>query len=406
MGRPSSNAKVPTAMKRIAAARVALVALLLVLAARPVMAQAVAAPAKSVAKSLQPFIDHNVLAGAVTLVATREKVLLVETIGYADIAAKKPMQADNLFWIASMTKPITSTALMMLVDEGKVRIDDPVEKYLPEFKGQKVSVEVEKGKVELKPPAHPITVKNLLTHTSGLVSKAVEGKKWDMTTLRSAVESYAALPLKFEPDSKYEYNNPGINTAGRIIEVVSGMPYEEFLAQRLFRPLGMVDTTFWPTPAQVARLAKTYRPTADKSGIELAPSFAFYDTATGRKNMPMPAGGLFSTAADLASFCRMILSEGTLDGKRYLSAEAVRQMGSTQTGSLPVPYGLAWATDRTPGGPFGHGGAHKTEMHIFPKQGLVTVLLVQHTLWRNDEGNRIVPTFHQAALRELGSQGK
>lgn len=393
-------------MKRIAAARVALVALLLVLAARPVMAQAVAAPAKSVAKSLQPFIDHNVLAGAVTLVATREKVLLVETIGYADIAAKKPMQADNLFWIASMTKPITSTALMMLVDEGKVRIDDPVEKYLPEFKGQKVSVEVEKGKVELKPPAHPITVKNLLTHTSGLVSKAVEGKKWDMTTLRSAVESYAALPLKFEPDSKYEYNNPGINTAGRIIEVVSGMPYEEFLAQRLFRPLGMVDTTFWPTPAQVARLAKTYRPTADKSGIELAPSFAFYDTATGRKNMPMPAGGLFSTAADLASFCRMILSEGTLDGKRYLSAEAVRQMGSTQTGSLPVPYGLAWATDRTPGGPFGHGGAHKTEMHIFPKQGLVTVLLVQHTLWRNDEGNRIVPTFHQAALRELGSQGK
>ena len=128
--------------------------------------------AKGVASSLQPFIDNHVLAGAVMLVASKDKVLSLEAVGYADIAAKKPMQTDNLFWIASMTKPITATALMMLVDEGKVSVDDPVEKYLPEFKGQMLAVEQEQGKAVLKKPAHPITVRNLLTHTSGLPFKS------------------------------------------------------------------------------------------------------------------------------------------------------------------------------------------------------------------------------------------
>ena len=130
-----------------------------------------AASPKGVASSLQPFVDNHVLAGAVTLVASKDKILSLEAVGYADIAAKKPMQTDNLFWIASMTKPITATALMMLVDEGKVNVDDPVEKYLPEFKGQMLQVGEEKGKAVLKKPAHPITVKNLLTHTSGLLQR-------------------------------------------------------------------------------------------------------------------------------------------------------------------------------------------------------------------------------------------
>jgi CubicO group peptidase (beta-lactamase class C family) len=358
----------------------------------------VAAP-QGIARCLQPYVDSHTLAGAVTLVASPDKVLCLEAVGYADIAARKPMQTDNLFWIASMTKPITATALMMLVDDGKVNVDDPVEKYLPEFKGQKLALEQEKGKVVLQKPAHPITVKNLLTHTSGLTGRAAAGQRWDMTSLRTAVECYAACPLKFEPGSKYEYSNAGINTAGRIVEVAGGMPYEEFMARRLFTPLGMKDTTYWPTPSQFQRLAKAYQPTADKTGLEEMPTLPVVDRKTGRKSMAFPAGGLFSTATDVSLFCRMILRGGEWEGKRYLSEKAIRQMTSTQTGDLPTHYGFGWSTDPSPGGPFGHAGAHKTEMHIFPRQQLITVLMVQHGDWRNEEGRKILPTFQQAALK-------
>ena len=144
---------------------------------------------------------------------------------------------------------MTATALMMLVDEGKVNVDDPVEKYLPEFKGQWVKAEQDADHVLLKRPAHPITVKNVLSHTSGLpFSSPLEEPTLDLLPLAARVRSYAMLPLEFEPDSKYAYSNAGINTAGRIIEVVSGMPYEQFMEQRLFQPLGMKDTTFWPSP--------------------------------------------------------------------------------------------------------------------------------------------------------------
>ena len=175
----------------------------------------------------------------------------MEAVGWADVAAGMPMREKKLFWIASQSKPITATALMMLVDEGKVKLDDPVEKYLPEFKDQWLAVEQDKDHILLKKPKHPITVRNILSHTSGLPFKsALEQPTLDLLPLRVAVRSYAMTPLQFEPGSKYQYSNAGINTAGRIIEVVSGMPYEEFLDKRLFEPLGMKDTTFWPNEEQ------------------------------------------------------------------------------------------------------------------------------------------------------------
>ena len=152
---------------------------------------------------LQPFVDRHVLAGAVVLVATKDKVLDVEAVGYADVAAKKPMRTDSVFWIASQSKPITATALMMLVDEGKVKLDDPVEKYLPEFKGQMVIAEKDKDHVLLKKPKHPITVRNVLSHTSGLPFESpIEKPTLDLFPLACRVRSYAMLPLDFEPDSK------------------------------------------------------------------------------------------------------------------------------------------------------------------------------------------------------------
>lgn len=182
---------------------------------------------RSIAPCLQPFVDHHEMAGAVMLVASKDKVLDLEAVGYADIAGKEPMRPNALFWIASMSKPMTAAALMILMDEGKVNVDDPVAKYLPEFKDQWLAVEQDKDHILLRKPKHPITVKNVLSHTSGLPFKSpLEEPTLDGLPLRDRVRGYAMLPLQFEPDSQYRYSNAGFNTAGRIIEVVSGMSYE------------------------------------------------------------------------------------------------------------------------------------------------------------------------------------
>ena len=354
----------------------------------------------SIAAALQPFVDSHTLAGAVTLVADKDTVLSVDTVGFADIAAKKPMTKDAIFWIASMSKPITATAFMILVDEGKVSIDDPVEKYLPEFKGQQVAAGPDR---KLKAPVHPITVRNVLSHTSGLPFKSpMEVPTLDLFPLAERVQSYAKLALQFEPDSKYQYANAGINTAGRIIEVVSGMSYERFLQERLFTPLGMKDTTFTPNAAQIARIAKSYKPNAAKNDLDETTVGQLKYPLDDPSRQPMPAGGLFSTAADLARFCQMILRGGELSGKRYLSEKAIHTMTSKQTGDLPNGYGLGWSADKNPGGPFGHGGAYATNMNVDPRNGLITLYLVQHAGYANgDEGKKIHPAFQKAAAALL-----
>jgi len=334
--------------------------------------------ARSIAAALQPFVNSHALAGAVTLVADKDKVLSLETVGYADVAAAKPMRPDALFWIASQSKSMTATALMMLVDEGEVSLDEPVEKYLPEFKNQWLAVERDREHMLLKRPKHPITVRNILSHTSGMAfSSAMEAPTLDRLRLRDAVRSYAMTPLQFEPESKYQYSNAGLNTAGRIIEVVSGIPYEEFMRKRLFEPLGMKDTTFWPDEGQLARLAKSHRLNADKSDLEETTVTQLEYPLNDRKRQPMPAGGLFSTAGDVGRFCQMILGGGMYQGKRYLSDAAVAEMTRKQTGdSIQTGYGLGWSTGA---GTFGHGGAYATNMTIDPKRGLITVFLVQYT---------------------------
>jgi CubicO group peptidase (beta-lactamase class C family) len=384
-------------MKSCFAATLRLTTLLLVVLTVALVATADTPQSGVIAAKLQPFVDHHTLAGAVTLVASKDKVLSLEAVGFMDVAAKKPMRTDCLFWIASMSKPITGAALMILVDEGKVNVDDPVEKYLPEFKGQWLMGDQGKEYVLLKKPKHPITVRNVLSHTSGLPFRsAMEQPTLDMLPLKVAVASYAMTPLQFEPDSKYQYSNAGINTAGRIIEVVSGMPYEEFLDKRLFQPLGMKDTTFWPSEEQLTRLAKSYKPNADKTNLEETTVTQLHYPLNDRKRQPMPAGGLFSTAADVGRFCQMVLNDGVLDGKRVLSEAAVKHMTSKQTGdALKDGYGFGWSTG---GGVFGHGGAYSTNMRVDSKRQLVTVYMVQHAGYPNqDEAKEIQPTFQRAA---------
>lgn len=347
--------------------------------------------------ALQPFVDRQTLAGAVALVADGDKVLTVNALGFADVAVRKGMRPNSLFWIASMSKTITAAAVMMLVDAGRIHLDDPVEKYLPEFNGQMVITEKDDAHILLRRPAHPITVRNVLSHTSGLPFKsALEDPTLDALPLAVAVRSYAMTSLMFEPDTQYQYSNAGINTAARVLEVVSGMKYEDFMQKQIFDPLGMKDTTFWPTEAQLERLASAYKPDPAKTGLEKTRISQLQYPLSSRANRhPMPAGGLFSTAGDVARFCQMLLRGGEFNGRRLLSADAVKEMSRRQTApSLKQSYGLGCTTAD---GVFGHGGALATDMAIDTQRGLLTVWLVQHAGFPYD-GAKAKEAFKQAAL--------
>ncbi len=358
------------------------------------------ASANRLADVLQPFVDAQQFAGAVTLVADRDGILDVTCVGDADLATHTPMRPDALFWIASQTKTFTATALMMLVDEGKVNVDDPVERYLPAFKGQMRMAQRGTEFALLTRPGHPITVRNLLTHTSGLpYSSALEGVL-DALPLRVAVGSYAMTPLNFEPDSMYHYANAGLNTVGRIVEVVGGMPYEDFVRTRIIEPLGLKDTTFWPDAGQAGRLAKIYgHATAEEPLHEVANNLLGAPLADRQARYAVPAAGLFSTAADCARFCRMILRGGELDGRRYLSEASVRQMTSRQTPEkLPVSYGFGWSTD---GQRCGHSGAYETDMGMDRERGLIYVFMVQQAGYKAD-AERCKYAFWQVANERFG----
>src|ERR1039458_4231335 len=289
---------------------------------------------------LQPLVANQTIAGAVTLVANKDSVVYLETVGYRDLAAKETMPPNALFWIASTSKPMTATAVMMLVDEGKINLDDPVEKYLPEFHGQMVRPGNPDSKpaapgapdsqksVPQVPASHPILVREILSHPSGLPFRsAAEPVVLDLLPLKDAVRSYAAEPLIYQPGTDYLYSNEGINTAARIIEVVTGIPYERFMQERLFDPLGMKDTTLCPNAEQISRLAQTYKlDDKTKDLVEVPNAHLTYPLNDHQHRYPVPAGGLFSTAEDVSKYCRMILNGGELNGKRFISTQVLRAM--------------------------------------------------------------------------------
>ncbi len=353
-------------------------------------------PAQEIARQLQPFVDAQSLAGAVLLVADKDQVLNLEAVGFADVANRRAMTTDSLFWVASESKPITASLLMILVDAGQVQLDDPVAKFLPEFRGLWLAVERDDAHILLKRPHRPITIRDILSHTSGLpFSSAMETPTLDGLTLRDAARSYAMTPLGTEPGAKYQYANSGINTAGRIIEVASGQSYEEFLQTRLLDPLGMKDTTFRPTVDQQKRLAKSYKPNPAGDGLAETTISQLRYPLDDPSRQPMPAGGLFSTAEDLSRFCRMILNGGTIDGHRILSAESIAEMTRKQTGpNLKEGYGLGWSIN---GPEVGHGGAFATSLSIHRDRGLILIFMVQHAGFPRD-GNRSESIFRQAAL--------
>lgn len=359
------------------------------------LAGRVAADPGSAAALVAPVVEAGHLAGAVVLVTDPRAVVLEEAAGMADREDGRPMTADSLFWIASMTKPMTAAAVMILVDEGRISLDDPVAATIPEFQDLWVIAERSgEGAGEkriLVRPTRPITIRDCLCHTSGLpFSSVVERPTLDAVPLATAVRSYAAMALEFQPGTAYRYSNAGINTAGRIVEVVSGMPYERFLEQRLLRPLGMHDTTFWPAGSSIGRIARSYRANGDKTALEPVGIGQLAEPYGSANRHPMPGGGLFSTAGDCGRFCRMLLNRGVGDdGERVLSEAAVAELTRRQTpAGIPESYGLGFSVGGD--GSFGHGGAHATNMTVDPARKLAVVWMVQDAgspaEWRTVEG--------------------
>ena len=347
---------------------------------------------------MESYVADGTVSGAVTLIAKDGKVVHLGAVGTADIESKRPMTSDSIFRIASMTKPVTATALMILVDEQKVALDDPVSAYLPAFADAKTA----DGALD-----RPITVRDCLTHTAGL-----GGAQIFSGSLESNTDELAKRTLLFQPGTKWAYS-PGLNVIGRIIEVVSGQTYGKFVEQRIFEPLGMKDTTFYPTDEQWERVATVYKPGAEKGG--LVPVTTGWSTVIGREAQPQPSGGLFSTAADLARFYQMVLNGGQLDGKRILSPEAVRQMTSVQTDGIATGFtpgngwGLGWCIVREPQGvsamlspgTFGHGGAFGTQGWVDPARKMIFVLLIQREGLPNADASTLRNDLQQLAVDSL-----
>jgi CubicO group peptidase (beta-lactamase class C family) len=364
-----------------------------------------------VGATMQELIARNEIAGAITVVVAKDKTVHFETTGFADVATKRPMTPDTLFWIASMTKPITGTAILMLQDEGKLNVADPVAKYLPEF----ANLKTPSGK-----PAN-LTITQILTHTSGLGEAGGDAAR-QAKTLADLVPLWLAAPMQFEPGAKWQYCQSGINAAGRIVEVVSGMTFDEFLQKRLFDPLGMANTTFYPTAEQRGRLVTAYAKNRDTGALDAVPPRPEFGP---RDRPPQGNGGLYSTAPDYARFCQMLLNGGSLEGRRYLSAAALRFLATPQTGNLPTGFfqnetygnrgtnygwGIGACVLRTPHegvaemlspGSYGHGGAWGTQAWIDPVKGVAYILMVQRSNFPNSDASDVRREFQKAAATAL-----
>jgi CubicO group peptidase (beta-lactamase class C family) len=360
-----------------------------------------------IASTVQRGIDDKRIAGAVTLVARRGHVAWFKAQGMADREAGKPMRPDTMFRICSMTKPITSLAVMMLYEEGRFLLDDPVSKYLPEFKNPKVLVKPASGAPYTIPATREIAIRDLLRHTSGITyqwnedlgpmykdAKVASGLLPYDGTIADSTRHLAGLPLLFNPGEKFEYSL-GVDVLGRLVEVVSGKPLDEFFRTRIFEPLGMKDTYFYPPEGKLDRLATAYTYYDDK-GLNRFPdtpitegAFTYsadYPTRNPRKLFSGGAG-LVSTAADYARFCQMMLDGGKVGNTRLLSRKSVELMTQDQLGKISSDqgFGLGFGVNGVKAplselgspGEYNWGGFFYTQFSIDPKEQMIVIFMGQ-----------------------------
>jgi CubicO group peptidase (beta-lactamase class C family) len=361
---------------------------------------------------MQKHVDESLLAGAVALVAREGKVAYLKSVGMQDKEKGVEMKPDAIFRIASMSKPITSVAVMMLYEEGRFRLSDPVSKYLPEFKAPKVLVaqppaDGGKSAEQLVPAKREITIRHLLTHTAGLTYHwdARVGAKYQEAgithgliqtddLLADGIRKLAQLPLVHQPGEAYNYSL-SIDVLGRLVEVVSGMSFDEFLRKRVFEPLRMNDTCFYLPDGKVPRLAAVYGPDPNgalkRLGNGVLGEGAMRITVTypyeGPKRYYSGGGGLCSTISDYTRFCQMMLNGGELDGVRLLSRKTVELMTADHVGELNASsgFGLGFGVTRslreagelTSAGAYRWGGFWYTTFFIDPAEKLIGVCMVQ-----------------------------
>jgi CubicO group peptidase (beta-lactamase class C family) len=359
-------------------------------------------------KTVQQNIDDKRIAGAVSLVVRHGQVAWLKAQGMQDREAGKPMQADTIFRICSMTKPITSVAVMMLYEEGHFLLEDPVSKYLPAFKNPKVLVKPANGGAPYTIPAtREITIRDLLRHTSGLTyhwnedigplyrdANVGHGVLPYDGTIADNVQRLAKVPLLFNPGERWEYSL-SVDVLGRLVEVVSGKPLDEFFRTRIFEPLGMKDTYFYPPDDKLDRLATAYTYYADK-GLNRFPDTPITEGAIsysadypyrGPKKLFAGGAGLNSTAGDYARFCEMMLEGGKLGNVRLLSRKSVELMTHDQLGKISQDqsFGLGFGIDgvKTPlselgtSGEFNWGGFFYTAFSVDPKEQMIVIFMGQ-----------------------------
>ena len=397
--------------------RLALLICLLVLAARgvaqefpterPEAAGMSTERLERISKTVQQSIDDKRIAGAVTLVARHGHVVWFKAQGMSDREAGKPMRPDSIFRICSMSKPITSTAVMMLYEEGKFLLDDPISKYLSEFKDPKVLVRPANGPSYTIPATREITIRDLLRHTSGLTYNWNEklGPLYEKANVAAGLMPYdgtigdnvkrlAPLPLLFNPGERFEYSL-SVDVLGRLVEVVSGKPFDEFLRTRIFEPLGMKDTSFFPPDNKLDRLTTAYT-YYDGKGLNRFPdapitegtfSYSADYPSKGPKKLFSGGGGLTSTAEDYARFCQMMLNGGKWGNTRLLSRKTVELMTHDQLGKIgpEQAFGLGFgvAGVKTPleelgtPGSYNWGGFFFTGFSVDPKEELIIVFMGQ-----------------------------
>jgi CubicO group peptidase (beta-lactamase class C family) len=356
-----------------------------------------------VVPKMQEFVDKGEISGVVTLVATRDKVLHLAAVGKTDLATGRKMRTDDIFWIASMSKPITAVCIGILADEGKLKFDDPVEKYLPEFAELKITENGHQVK-----PSRAITIRDVLTHTSGLPEL---NSREPHLTLEETSKQIAALPLSFLPGSRWSYSTAGLDVMGRVVEVVSGTRFDQFLQRRVLDPVGMKDTSFWITDEKKDRWARSYQWIAQESKLrETTISFMYGTDVTDRGRPPLGGAGLFSTAEDVARFYQMMLNKGELHGRRILTPQTVAEMTRNQTGDRRarpgMPWGLGFSVVEDPyameankvlsPSSFGHGGAYSTQSWADPTRNLIWIVMFQRTGKGNPDNSDVRIAFEEA----------
>jgi len=356
---------------------------------------------------VQRNIDNKRIAGAVTLVVRHGKVAWFKAQGMADRENSKPMRTDSMFRICSMSKPITSLAIMMLYEEGRFLLDDPVSNYLPEFKNPKVYVKPAHGEPYTIPATKEITVRDLLRHTSGITYPWQEDlgplyQKGNVPsgllqydgTVADMTKSLAAQPLLFNPGDRWEYGL-NIDVIGRMVEVLSGKPLDVFFRERIFEPLGMKDTYFFVPDNKVDRLATAYTYYTDK-GLQRFPDTPIVEGSfvysadypyKGPKKLFSGGAGLVSTAQDYARFCQFILDGGKVGSTRLISRKTLELMSHDQIGRIDnnMGFGIGFGVDGAKGplqeigsdGALGWGGFFYTLFKIDPKEQMIVIFMGQ-----------------------------